>query len=641
MRVTLDFGLGDFGFDDGVAVFGVHSQDAPALAVEVADDVAGVGFGHGDIELDDGFQQYWRRLAHTLTQGLAAGNLEGDGLAVHRMGAAVVDNGFQVHHREAGQDAFFQRVDDALFHRRNQFPGHPAAHHFVAEFKPFVPRHRLQPEQHMAILAAAAGLLLVAVLGVGNPGDGFAVRNHRQLHIEIGSELALDTVKGNLNLHFAKPGKQAFAGFRVAGEAQAGVVLHDAGQGGGHFVQVGLAGGNHRQGIVAMGEIHAGQSNPGVAGAQGIAGEGDVQLAHGANVAGRYFGNVLLAAALREIQLAQALGLPLVIVVDFTIGLGDAAEHAEHRQLAHEGVGGSLEHQGGNRAGRVRDDGVIAGDAGQVGRRRQKVAYYLRQFRHADVLRGGSDQNGYQVAVADGGARPRRYLGGGDFLALQVLVGQGVIGLGYRFDEAFAGGVKVANHAGGDVRRRVNYADRAGKVLRFSDGQLERHAAIAESGLQFPNIAFKAGIFPVHFVQDDGDGQAAPLRQVPRPFGAYINAGGGGHQNQGRLNHAQRGGNLPGELVIARRVQQVDFTVPIAEPQQAGLHAGGAAGFFRLVVGHGVAVLNPAHAVYHLGVEQHNFGKGSLARAAMGQQRDIADGTGGYGHRDTSFVVHC
>ena len=71
LGVALHPGVGHLGLDDGVTALRVHARDAAPLAGHIADDVAGV------VLRDDDVQPH-------------------DGLAVHRVGATVVDDGFQI-----------------------------------------------------------------------------------------------------------------------------------------------------------------------------------------------------------------------------------------------------------------------------------------------------------------------------------------------------------------------------------------------------------------------------------------------------------------------------------------------------------------------------------------------------------------
>ena len=196
-----------------------------------------------------------------------------------------------------------------------------------------------------------------------------------------------------------------------------------------------------------------GERHPGVAGGEGVAGECRAQLANGADVAGHHLGHVVLAIALGQVKLAQALGLIVVDVVDFAVGLHGSAEDAEHGQLAHERVGCGLEDQRRHRAGTVGADFIIPGGLGSVGRGRQEVANDPNQFVHSDILRCRGEQDRNKVAVANGFPRAGGHLGGGDLLAFQVLVGKGIVGFGYRFDEALAGRVEIADDAGWEPRR--------------------------------------------------------------------------------------------------------------------------------------------------------------------------------------------
>ena len=312
--------------------------------------------------------------------------------------------------------------------------------------------------------------------------------------------------------------------------------------------------------------------------------QGGAQLADGGNVAGHHLGHVFLAVALRQVELAQPLGLVAVDVVDIAVGLHRPAEHAEHRELAHERVGRRFEHHRGSRTRAVGRHVVVAGGLRAVGRRRQKVAHHLYQLVHSNVLRRGGDQDGNEVAANNGFAGAGGHLCGGDVFPFQVLVSQFVVRFRHRFDEAFAGRVEIADDAGGHVGGRIDHADQAGEVLGLTDGQLERYAAGPEYVLQLLDAALKTGVFPVHLVQHEGYRQAPLLGHVPSPFGADVNARGSGHHYHSGLDHPDRGDGFPEELVISRGVQHVDLAVAVIQPHQAHLDAGRPPIFLRFVV---------------------------------------------------------
>ena len=94
----------------GYAVFRVHALDAGAAGVQVAHDIAHVGFGDGDLHDHDRLEQHRAGIVEGQLEGFAAGDFKGDWLRVDRVFFAVKDGDFHVGDRETGHDAFFHHA---------------------------------------------------------------------------------------------------------------------------------------------------------------------------------------------------------------------------------------------------------------------------------------------------------------------------------------------------------------------------------------------------------------------------------------------------------------------------------------------------------------------------------------------------
>ena len=113
----------------------------------------------------------------------------------------------------------------------------------------------------MAILAGAAGLLLVLVLGDGLGRNGFAIGHPRQAELDVDAEAAAHAVERDLHVRLAQSGEDRFAAAGVAREAQGGVFFHQPLQGGPHLVEVRLRFGMDRGRVGGAGELDARQGN--------------------------------------------------------------------------------------------------------------------------------------------------------------------------------------------------------------------------------------------------------------------------------------------------------------------------------------------------------------------------------------------
>ena len=95
---------GHLGLNDLLAAGGgSHTHDAAAALVQIADDVAHVAVGHGDLQLAHGLQQHGVGLGHSGLVGQLSGGLEGDFRGVHGVVASIIQHGLQVDHGVTGQ----------------------------------------------------------------------------------------------------------------------------------------------------------------------------------------------------------------------------------------------------------------------------------------------------------------------------------------------------------------------------------------------------------------------------------------------------------------------------------------------------------------------------------------------------------
>src|SRR5689334_25273901 len=108
-----------------------------------------------------------------------------------------------------------ERIDHALFDRRDVVSRHDAAGNAVLELEAVAARQRLDFKHHIAELAVTAGLLLVTATLRDRLADGLAVthggRPRRNRHHEaLGKTFGCDP-----KVHFALSPDHHFVAFRV------------------------------------------------------------------------------------------------------------------------------------------------------------------------------------------------------------------------------------------------------------------------------------------------------------------------------------------------------------------------------------------------------------------------------------------
>src|SRR5262245_43651577 len=147
----------------------LHAHDAAAAGVEVADDVAGVVGGRGDLDVHDGLQQDRSGVHEHLLQTHRGGDLERHVGRVHVVVGAVVEGDLHVHHGVAREDPLLHAIAHALLDRGDEVARDGPAEDVVDELEATAARHGLDADPGVPVLAAAAGLLLVFALALGTP----------------------------------------------------------------------------------------------------------------------------------------------------------------------------------------------------------------------------------------------------------------------------------------------------------------------------------------------------------------------------------------------------------------------------------------------------------------------------------------
>ena len=254
-------------------------------------------------------------LTHGIDGGLAAGRDEGDVLAVHRVGLAVKHRDAQIVHRKTGDDAVGQCLAHALFHRRHEHAGDDAALDHVDELEAGAARQRLDAQHHLAELAGAAALLLVAAVALGPARDGLAVGDLRRAGVEFQLVLLLHALQLGAQVHFAEAADHGLVGGGMALDLEAGVFELELVQDVEQALLVALAPGLHRQALHRLRKFERLQVDVVlVVRVVQHAVELDlVDLGDGADVAGQQRGHLDVVLALQPVQvgdLERAFGRP-------------------------------------------------------------------------------------------------------------------------------------------------------------------------------------------------------------------------------------------------------------------------------------------------------------------------------------------
>ncbi len=310
---------------------------------------------------------------------------------------AVVEDHPEIDHRVAGEVAAQARLLDAFFHGGYELPRDRAAEGFVHELELAAARQWLHANLAVAKLAMAAGLFLVAPVGLDLGGDGLAVRDAGRLQQHVDAEAAFQLGHGHFDMQLPLSGQQQFMRLRVALVTDGAVLFLEAVHRGADLVFVAAALGLDG---VRQHRFREGDRCEGDAGGrlgQRVVGARVFQLGDRPQVAGLQLGDVGGCLALHHDQVAEPLGLVLRQVVDGGVGLEHALVDPEHGDASGELIGDGLPHEGrvrGRVVGRPRHR-LAAGERGKgpLRRRRQVGQHGVEQRLHADVLQPrGADQ---------------------------------------------------------------------------------------------------------------------------------------------------------------------------------------------------------------------------------------------------------
>ena len=169
-------------------------------------------FGHDHLDPHHGLEQHRLRLLGRILERHRAGNLERHLRRVDVVVGAVVQLDPDVVDRIAGEHAARERFLDPFVDRLDELSRNRTAAGLVLED---VARARLAREEvdlHVAVLAAAAGLLRVLHLAIGGTRQGFLVGDLRTADGRLDAELALEAVDDDLEVQLAHAGDDDFAG---------------------------------------------------------------------------------------------------------------------------------------------------------------------------------------------------------------------------------------------------------------------------------------------------------------------------------------------------------------------------------------------------------------------------------------------
>ena len=348
-------------------------------------------------------------------------------------------------------------------------------------------------------------------------------------------------------------------------------------------------------------------------------------------------------------QLAQPFLLALGGVDHLSTGVDLARVDADVGQLAEERVGGDLEGQTGERLvdRRLADDldvllaGRVADGRRHVQRRGQVVDDRVEHGLDALVLERTAAE--HRVGLGVDGQLAQRTLdfGNGEFLAAEVLLQQGLVGLGDGLEHpgAVLGGflLKVLGYvddvvllaelglAPPDLGLHLDQVDDALEAALRTDRELDRDDVGAQALLHRPHREVEVRADLVHLVDEADAGNVVLVGLTPDLLGLWFDTFLTVEHRHGAVEHTQAALHLDGEVDVARGVDDVDLVVVPEAGGRRGRDGDAALLLLLHPVHRGRAVVNLTDLVAHTGVVEDPLGRRGLAGVDVRHDADVAD----------------
>ena len=446
-------------------------------------------------------------------------------------------------------------------------------------------------------------------------------------------------------MHLAGPGQDQLLDLAVVPESKGGILLVKPGETGTDLLLVVLAlrqDGHVRHGL---GEVHPFQAEGLLPRTQGIAGVGVLQLHGGPDLAGADDVQFIAGVAVGVVDLAEPFRRVFRRVVHVAAVLDFSGKNPEIGEFPDVGLGDRLEHQRGQRAGRIRvqRDFLAAARWGCRHRRAVRRRSHVRGRRvhhagDADVCRGARRQHGEDGAVLHPLAQPFEELLFGQRTFFEVNLEQFVVGFRHGFYQFFPMFLRLVGEVSGDLgalalavaaleshRLHGDQVDDARESIGFSDRNLDGNGLRAEAFLQAAQRVVEVGVFLVQEIDHHHAGQAVLVRVLPGALRLHLDAFYGLDHDGHVVRDAHGAVHFAGEIGIARGVENMEVVVVPFAVQRRQVHGNAVFDLFLAVVRHGVAVVHATEPVRGAGVEEHGFRQGGLAAPPVAREANVSD----------------
>ena len=428
---------------DGELAFGLGVLDLSAAAAQVAHDVTLVIVRGGNFHGHDRLEEDGLCFLEAVLHGENGRHGESVFVGINVVVGTIEDFNMDVDDGITGDDAVGHRLVDAFVNRVDIFFRNGAADDFVLDGESLAFFVRLNGEDDVTVLAAAAGLLDQLAFAASGLSDGLAVGDLRSAGVSLDLELAADAVDDDLQVEFTHSGNDRLPGFLVGLDHEGRILFGETAECHAQFFLVGFGTGFDGHRDDRFRESRGLENHVVVFGGEGIAGGDILDADHGGDVTGVAGVDVLMLVRLDLNQTADALGAAGAGIVNRVALADDAGINAEENQFANELVGPEFESEG-NELFVVRGDdfdvflvvvGVHADRRRNVERAWEVVDHRIKQILDTFVFKSGATGDRHQQVVDRGAADALLELFESDRLLVEEFFAHGFIDVGDGVDE--------------------------------------------------------------------------------------------------------------------------------------------------------------------------------------------------------------
>ncbi len=502
------------------------------------------------------------------------------------MVGTIVQRDDNVHNRITGQNASLHCALNTGIDRGDIFLRNRTANDLIAEFVALAGLVRIHLDLAVAVLTFTARLTGVLLVHFDMLADGLFVSNLGLTDICLHLKLAQQTVDDDLQVKLTHTGDDRLSGFLIGVGAESRILFGQLRQADAHLFLTSLGLGLYGDADNRLGEFHGLEDDRMLGIAQRIAGGGVLEANRRRDIAGVAGFNILSVVRMHLQDTAHTLIVIFYRVVNSSTSVDRTGVNAEEAQFAHIRVGCDLESKRSKRL-------VVGGgtlllflgirvntlDVGDVHRGGHEVHNRIQQGLHALVFIGSTAADGNH-SVGNGRFANRTLdLLYGEFLALQVLLHQGLVGLSDMLDQLGVVFLRQLQHVFGDLfladifaqivvvyfRFHLNEVNNASKESFRANRQLNGNGVALQTIVHHIQHAVKIRAHDVHLVDVRHSGNAILISLSPNCFRLRLNTTLGAENRHRTVEHAERTLNLHCEVHMSRGIDDVDsMAFPVA-----------------------------------------------------------------------------